>query len=77
MLLEGGMISESEKVEIVKNSQTSQENVGMLEKFFLAMISLAKGDKVDVKNIAKAVNKKFPNLTPLDVNKVVLINEVS
>lgn len=48
-----------------------------VEKFFLALSYLTKGESLDIHTLVTNVNKKYANLTPINHNNVELLTAVS
>ena len=57
VLVDGEMLTDEEKQEAAANFNTSDQNSTLVEMIFLALMYLVKGDSIDLKSIAKGVNK--------------------
>jgi hypothetical protein len=48
-----------------------------VEKFFLALSFLTKGQSLDIATLVSSVNKRYSTLKPINHNNVELLNSVS
>ena len=72
-----GMISDKERKDAAKNFNTNLQNESVTERFFIAMMYITKGEHIDIKGIAKLVNKKSQSITPIDADNLELLLAVS
>lgn len=77
ILSEGGMLEKKEKEVASKNFNTSKQQQSIIEQYFLAMIYLSKGDNIDLKSIAKTINKKNPNAPNIDSDALTNLEAIS